>query len=159
MCYDTLMRRKISEKQLVRDISRQGELVKEIRQPKRGWIRQMRELLGMTIKALAQQCRLDPSTIVRLEQSEQKHSITLNSLEKLADGLNCDVKYILVPREPIDQYLLRRAEIAARREIAKVTHTMGLEGQQPTEEQVEAQIQDLAAELLHKRSSTLWEEE
>ena len=153
------MMRKISEKQLVREVGKLGELAKEFRIPTKGWTRLIRELLNMPTKVLASRCGLDRSTVTRLEQSEQKRTITLNSLERLADGLNCDVKYVFVPREPLDSYLMRKARDAAKKEISKVAQTMRLEDQGLSREQLEIQIQDLAEELLHKKSSLIWEDD
>ena len=148
---------KIVTKQIIRDINNQAQAAKRIRTPQKGWIKQIRELLKMSAKKLGERCGLEQSTISRLEKSERKRSITLSSLEKLADGLNCDVKYILVPREPLDQFLLRKAREAARREIAKVSHTMTLEDQGLSDKQIELQIQDLAEELLNQNSPLIWE--
>lgn len=150
---------KITEKQLVRDIEASANLIRPIRTPKKGWIKQIREILNMPTKALAKKCGLARSTVSRLEQSEQNRSITLNSLERLANGLNCDVRYMLVPREPIEQYIRKKAIEIARKEVMKVSHTMSLEDQKTSEQKLNQQIEDLADDLLNKGSRTIWDNE
>ena len=151
--------KKLTEKQLIRDIEELARLAKGIKSPQKGWVRQLREILNMPAKALAKRCGIARSTVSRLEQSEQNKSITLNSLERLANGLNCELRYIFVPRQPIDQYLKKQAVNTAKKEVLKVSHTMSLEDQKTAKNHLENQIEDLAEELLSKRSRTIWEEE
>ena len=150
--------RNTTEKQLVREFSALGRAAQGIRTPRRGWVRQIRDLLHMPARVLADRCGLDRSTVTRLEHSESKRSITLRSLERLAEGLNCEVRYMLVPREPLDDLLMRQARAVARKEIAKVAHTMSLESQEVTRDQLELQIQDLAEELVERRSPRIWDD-
>ena len=150
---------KITEKQMVRDLEASANLLKQIRTPKKGWVKQIRDILNMPTRVLAKKCGLARSTVSRLEQSEQNKSITLNSLERLAAGLNCDVRYMLVPREPINQYVRKKAIETARKEMLKVSHTMSLEDQKTSEQKLNEQIEDLADDLLNKKSRMIWENE
>ena len=150
---------KITEKQMVRDIEVFADLVRQIRIPKKGWIKQIREILNMPTKALAKKCGLARSTVSRLEQSEQNRSITLKSLERMADGLNCDVRYMLVPREPMKQFVRKKAIELARKEVLKVSHTMSLEDQKTSEIKLNQQIEDLADDLLNRRSRIIWDDD
>lgn len=48
----------------------------------------------------------------KLEQAEATQSISLNTLAKLADGLDCELHYILLPRSSLlDQVLKQSQEV------------------------------------------------
>lgn len=49
----------------------------------------------------------------KLEHAEASGTITLNTLARLARGLNCDVQYCLVPRTSLlEQVVIRAQEVS-----------------------------------------------
>ncbi|WP_315708590.1 mobile mystery protein A [Brenneria uluponensis] len=72
---------------------------KKIRFPKKGWINLIRTSLGMSTRALGERIGLSQSRVSLIEKGEVEGSLTLNTLEKVAEGLNCDVVYYFVPKE------------------------------------------------------------
>lgn len=71
----------------------------------------VRLALGMNSATLGRRLGISPQGVRRLEQSEAEGSISLNTLAKIADGLNCDVRYVLVPRiSLVDQVMARAME-------------------------------------------------
>ena len=77
-------------------------------------------------------------------------------LERAADALGCDLRYVLVPRQPLEQTVRSRATELARRDMARVQHTMALEGQATDGADVAATLDDLANDFL--RSRKLWDD-
>src|SRR5689334_7172865 len=69
--------------------------------PKGGWLKTMREAIGMTTRQLATRLKLSQGAVVALEKSEANNTISLHKLQRVADALNCDVHYCLVPRTPL----------------------------------------------------------
>ena len=59
--------------------------------PPRGWVKAIREALGMTTAQLANRLGVVQSRVIAIEQSEAKGTITLNSLEKAAQALDMGV--------------------------------------------------------------------
>ncbi|MBB3196882.1 putative DNA-binding mobile mystery protein A [Roseateles terrae] len=90
------------------------------------------------------------------EQSEADDRITLGQLRKLADGLDCELVYALVPRRPLTKVVEERARAIATEEVAGVAHTMGLEDQRPGAERLRKQVERRTEELLRGRWSDLW---
>ena len=80
--------------------------------PARGWARSIREAIGMTKAQLATRLQVSGSTINMLERSEARGAITLASLERLAEGLDCELIYALKPknRRRIEEMVHERAE-------------------------------------------------
>lgn len=71
----------------------------------------VRLTMGMNSETLGRRIGMSQQGVRRLEQSEAEGSISLNTLAKIADGLNCDVRYVLVPRiSLVDQVMARATE-------------------------------------------------
>ena len=69
-----------------------------ISRPAGGWLRPIREALGVTLTDLAKRLKVTPPAIRSFEQAEAEDRITLASLRRTADALGCDLIYALVPR-------------------------------------------------------------
>ncbi|MFM7632461.1 MAG: mobile mystery protein A [Betaproteobacteria bacterium] len=123
--------------------------------PKSGWLKAIRTTLGMTSLALARRLQLSDSAIRKLEQSEAEGAITLASLRRVAEALDCELHYALVPRKPLKLILSERAMHVARERVAAVAHHMALESQTVDEAITQSQIEELAEELLRK-PRVLW---
>ena len=68
--------------------------------PPAGWLRAIREALGMTSGVLAERLGVTASGARKLEQAEAVDAITLGTLRRVAEALDCDLQYALVPRRP-----------------------------------------------------------
>src|SRR5215217_7999866 len=66
--------------------------------PHGGWVRAIRDALGMSAADLAERMGVTQSTVARLESSERDGRIQLDTLQRAADALDCDLVYALVPR-------------------------------------------------------------
>jgi predicted DNA-binding mobile mystery protein A len=129
----------------------------EITRPARGWVRAIRETLGMTTRQLADRLGVSQPRIVQLEQSEAKGSITLDSLERAAQALGCRVVYALMPVKPLTDTIEERATLVAQEQLAAVEQTMLLEAQAvPNKTWQKEARQRLVKELL-RRPARLWD--
>ncbi|MBI5107667.1 MAG: mobile mystery protein A [Rhodocyclales bacterium] len=126
--------------------------------PPSGWIKAVREGLGMAATHLAARLGVTTSTVTRLETSEAADTISLGSLRRAADALGCELHYALVPTESLSDTLENRALTLARRQMASISHTMALEAQATSSETVEAQARTLAEDLLKGSHRALWKE-
>lgn len=97
--------------------------------PHGGWVRAIREALGMTTAELGERMGLSQSVVSRMEQSERSGHIQLDTLQRAADALECEVVYALVPRRPLDDMVTERARALAEQRLRRVGHTMALEEQ------------------------------
>src|SRR6516165_10510995 len=84
-------------------------------QPVRGWIRAIREALGMSAAQLAKRLGVRQPSIVALEQSEVKGTIELATLRRVAEALDCTLIYALVPNKPLEETIRERARLFLRR--------------------------------------------
>jgi predicted DNA-binding mobile mystery protein A len=124
--------------------------------PRGGWIRAIRTGLGMSATDLARRLRIHTSGVTRLEASEVNGAVSITSLRKAADALECDVVYALVPRRPLHNTVEDRAFSLARKSLRETGHTMALEDQGLDDAVYRALLSRLTEELMH--SSGLWKE-
>jgi predicted DNA-binding mobile mystery protein A len=114
--------------------------------PVRGWIKAIRQALGMSTAQLAQRLRIRQPSLVQLEQSEAKGTIELRTLRRVAEALDCTVVYALVPNKPLETMVRDRARAFARKRREYVEHSMLLENQKVASRNLEAQIDEIIRE-------------
>jgi len=130
-----------------------------VNRPRRGWVHSIRRALGMSAEQLARRVRLSRSTVAAMERYEADNRITLESLEKLARGMGCRLDYVIVPEndESFSELVRQRAEVVAREQLARVSHTMKLEDQGISEQKEKKQLARLVDDLLAGSWRKLWQ--
>jgi predicted DNA-binding mobile mystery protein A len=123
--------------------------------PHRGWIKAVRQALGMSTAQLARRLGVKQPSVIDLEESEARGTIQLATLRRAAEALDCTLVYALVPNQPLDSMVREQARLVARRRISAVEQTMRLEDQAARKKDVEARL-DALAEDVDPRS--LWDE-
>lgn len=130
-----------------------------VARPRRGWLHLVRTALDMSTRALAERVGLSQPRISLIEKGEIDGSLTLNTLEKVADGLGCELVYYLVPKEGKTLEQLRKDQ--AERKADWINNyseiQMRLE-EQPTEYGFQAANKDrLRDELLREWRRDFWD--
>jgi predicted DNA-binding mobile mystery protein A len=126
--------------------------------PPRGWVKAIREALGMTTAQLAKRLGVSQPRVVGIEQAEAKGAITLDSLERAAHALDCRLVYALVPRKPLDALVEERAARLAEKRLNSTRHTMALEAQAVDTGDEDEQRKRLIRKLIAQAGSELWDE-
>ena len=91
-----------------------------------GWIAAIRKSLGMSVRQLGERLGVSQQSASRLEINEVEDSITLKSLRKVAEALDCRLVYVLLPNDELGlQGLInKRAFTKAKEIVTDVDHTM-----------------------------------
>jgi len=126
--------------------------------PPRGWIKAIREALGMTTAQLGKRMGVSQPRAVAVEKGETTKSITLESLERAAQALDCRLVYSLVPRKPLDDLVVERARMHAHKRLESTGHSMKLEAQGVDKADEDEQLKILINKLLARGGSKLWED-
>ena len=126
--------------------------------PPRGWLRAIRDALGMTAAQMAVRLGVSQPRILALEQDEVRAAVTLKTLSRAAQALDCTLVYVLMPNQPLEEMVQKRANRVAAERIASVDHTMRLENQGLSGKDLQAERERLAAELLRGNLRRLWDE-
>lgn len=124
-----------------------------------GWISEIRRALAMSGTQLAKRMRRAPSGITTMEANERRGAITLSSLRRAAEALNCQLVYALVPNQALAKTVEMRARRYAEARVRIVNKTMRLENQGTGEDHLRAQVDDLVSELLRKPPRDLWNDD
>lgn len=124
--------------------------------PPSGWIKAIREALGMSAAYLGKKLGIVQSSVHRLEISEVEDSITLGSLRRVADALGCELQYALVPRKTIAQTLDQQAYKVACERMSVISHSMSLEEQATSSDTVDIQTKEMAESLRQGSRRALW---
>ena len=125
--------------------------------PRSGWVRAIREALGMSAQQLGMRVRVKRQTIENLERSEARGKITLDSLNRIASALGCRVVYALVPEKPLEEMRRERAREIAESVVKPVSHSMRLEAQSIGKREEQRQKEELAQKLLQGNPKKLWQ--
>jgi predicted DNA-binding mobile mystery protein A len=126
--------------------------------PPKGWLRAIRDALGMTTAQFARRLGVSQPRIIELEQSEVSGGVTLKTLQRAAEALGCRLVYALVPEQPLEDTVRARAELIAARQSSAVEHTMRLEDQAVTTKKAGKELRQRRIEELMLRPARLWDE-
>jgi predicted DNA-binding mobile mystery protein A len=115
--------------------------------PVRGWIKAIREALGMSSAQLAKRLGMKQPTLTAIEQSELKGTIQLTTLRRVAAAMDCTLVYALVPNKSLESIVREQARKVARRRLQSVEHSMALEQQAVSPKGFEKRLDALASEI------------
>ena len=143
--------RSLRLKQLDRALEPYRAARKELRPPK-GWIRAIRQALGISAGELARRLGTSRQLPLQMEKGEAEDRITLKSLRAAANALDCDLVYALVPRADSMQELIEsRVRSEVRERVLAIEHSMALENQAAG--RIEEAIEEETQRLTGKRTS------
>jgi predicted DNA-binding mobile mystery protein A len=131
----------------------------EMARPPRGWLRAIREALGMTSAQFASRLGVKQPRISALEKAEVTGVASLNTLREAAEALGCKLVYAIVPETSLDDLVRAQAAKRAEQELRRVHHTMRLENQALGSADLVAERQRLIDELLAGSLRRLWDEQ
>ena len=66
--------------------------------PREGWIKALRAARGISSRELAHHLHVSQSAVIQAEQHEAAGTISMLTLYKVAQALDCDLRYALVPK-------------------------------------------------------------
>jgi predicted DNA-binding mobile mystery protein A len=103
---------------------------RKIPRPTKGWIRAIRQAIGVSSGELARRLETSRQLPLQLGKGEAEDRITLRSLRAAANALDCDLVYALVPRaDSMEELIEERARSEAKRHVLEAEHSMALEDQ------------------------------
>jgi len=152
----TMENRALMRKQLDQRLQSFAAL-KDSPPPMRGWIRAIRDALGMTGQQLARRLGVQKQRIAALEKGEVEGAVTINSMRKAAEAMDCVFVYALVPRDSLQENVQRQARKYAGNIHATIQHSMLLEKQSLTADESGQGIQANTDKLVRETARDMWE--
>lgn len=125
--------------------------------PDQGWLRTIREALGMSLRQLGERAGITKGSVAQMEKREAEGAITLNSIRKLATAMEAEFHYFVLPKGGLQATVRRRAESLAKSLAKEVADSMALEDQTTSGERLRELIEHHAARLLEDEGA-LWDD-
>ncbi|KXI27266.1 DNA-binding protein [Paraglaciecola hydrolytica] len=127
--------------------------------PQEGWLRTVRTALGMSGTQLAKKLGVTKARISKVEQDEPHGSVTLKTMQTMAEAMDCKFIYAIVPKQNIENVIKERAIEKARAQVKSASTHMALEAQALNKEQLEYEIERIASQIVDKLPSDFWNDE
>lgn len=154
----TTERRKLVRQQLDAKLERFKPL-RDTKPPRKGWIRAIRDALGMTGEQLARRIGTNKQGVARIESDEIEGSVTIKTMRRLADGLDCVFVYGFIPRTSLEETVRNRAKNVVKKRMSRVSRTMELEQQGLDERERQIVLDDAIEKLMDNSPKTLWNDD
>lgn len=126
--------------------------------PQSGWIKTIREALGLSARQLGKRSGLDQSRISRLENAEKTGNLKIASLHKIANGLDMQFVYGFVPAGTLEEMVQARAKHIALKRMKRLNDTMNLEKQGLSEEEQKKALEDMIEKIVVDQPKDFWDD-
>jgi predicted DNA-binding mobile mystery protein A len=114
-----------------------------------GWIKYIRTALGLTLSELAKLTSLSTASVAQAERRECEGQVTLSTLKKMAEAMDCELVYAFVPKKDLKTMIHDKAFEKARKVLNLADLHMKLENQKVDGDENE-RIERLAKKLIEK---------
>lgn len=103
--------------------------------PARGWLRAVREGVGLTQAEVARRAAMKRQSLAQFEIAESKGAISLASLRRAAAAMDCELVYCVLPRASVASSYAELAQRAdgGSRHLEATNHSMALGGDTPAD--------------------------
>jgi predicted DNA-binding mobile mystery protein A len=133
--------------------------ITELAPPLKGWVRAIRDALGMTGKQLAKRINVNQQRVARIEQDEKLGRVKINTLRNVAEALDCTFVYGFVPKDSLEQTVKKRAAEVATKRMRRSDQTMRLEKQELSRKDKQDAFDSLVKEIVDTMPKSLWDEQ
>lgn len=127
--------------------------------PREGWLRTVRTALGMSGTQLAKKLGVTKARIFKAEHDEPHGSVTLKTMQAMAEAMDCKFVYAIVPKKNVEDVITERALEKARAQAKTASTHMALEAQSLSKEQLEFEIERIATQIMDKMPPDFWNDE
>ena len=117
-----------------------------------GWIKTVREAIGMTVSQLAARLGVTQPRITKMESNED--NLKLSTMKKAAEAMNCEFVYYFKPRTTFQNLVDEQAQKKAAEVLKTVNMNMALENQEIAEDEA---VKDFASDLINTKIKQIWD--
>ncbi|MBN1436859.1 MAG: mobile mystery protein A [Sedimentisphaerales bacterium] len=148
--------KKLAREQLDATLKRLKPL-KTLFPPGKGWIRAIRDALGMTGEQLGIRLNVNKQRISRIQQDEKLGKVKLETLRNVADAMDCVFVYGFIPRDSLEQTVRKQARLVAEKRMGKSNQMMRLEKQELGEKEKVEVVEDIVEDIVNEMPKSLWD--
>lgn len=117
-----------------------------------GWIKTVREAIGMTVSQLAARLGVTQPRITKMESNED--NLKLSTMKKAAEAMNCEFVYYFKPKTTFQNLVDEQAQKKAVEVLKTVNVNMALENQEIAEDEA---VKDFASDLINTKIKQIWD--
>ena len=117
-----------------------------------GWIKTVREAIGMTVSQLAARLGVTQPRITKMESNED--NLKLSTMKKVAEAMNCEFVYYFKPKTTFQNLVEEQAQKKAAEVLKTVNVNMALENQEIAEDEA---VKDFASDLINTKIKQIWD--
>ncbi len=126
--------------------------------PPSGWLKAIREALGISLDQLGRKLSITKQSVTEIEERERNGTITLKSLREAADALDMQLFYALIPKDgSLNDLIERKAKELAKQIVMRTSNTMKLEDQENSQQRIEKAIEERTTAIKNEMPRTLWD--
>jgi predicted DNA-binding mobile mystery protein A len=134
------------------------QVLKDTTVPSKGWIHTLRTALQMSLRQLSAKASIVPQSLKDMENREVAGTITLKTLNDVANAMDMQLVYGFVPKnKSLEQMIEKRAKQLATEIVMRTNNTMTLEDQQNSKERIEEAIAQKTNEIKSEMPKYLWD--
>ena len=126
--------------------------------PAKGWIRAIRETIGMSGTQLAKRLGTTRQRVSRIEQDAEAGKVTIRTMREVAGALDCEFVCGFVPKTSLEKTVHNRAADVIRQQQGRVNRTMMLEDQQLAVSEQRQILEERIDDLVREMPRSLWDE-
>lgn len=130
--------------------------VKALQPPVKGWLRSIREALGMSGKQLGERLDVSQPRVVQLEKDELSGALTLKTIRQAAEAMDCQFVYAVVPRTSLKDTIRQQARKVAAKRLSRTSHTMLLEDQMVSNDEQHKMLEEKVEDLIRNLPNDFW---
>ena len=132
--------------------------IEDLSIPSTGWIKAIRQSLGMSMRQLGIKMGITAQSVKEIEQRELNDAISLRVLRKFGKSLNMKLVYGFIPlNESLESIVDQRAREIAKEIIYRTSISMKLEDQENNPERISKAIREKAEEIKREMPKYLWD--
>ena len=126
--------------------------------PPIGWIRAIRNGIGMSMEQLGRKLSITKQGVMDIEKREKEGAITIKAMQEIAKAMDTQFVYGFLPNAgSLEQMIETRALEIAKTIVQRTSTTMKLEDQVNSKERIENAIKERATEIINKTPKILWD--
>jgi predicted DNA-binding mobile mystery protein A len=128
-----------------------------LKTPPEGWLRTVRNALGMSGAELAKKMGVTRARVTQAEHAELTGGITLKSMQATAEAMGCRFVYAIIPpSEHIEDIITAQARKKAMAIVGTASTHMALENQNLPDDKIAWEVERLTREIAREMPSDFW---
>ena len=128
-----------------------------LKTPPEGWLRTVRNALGMSGAELAKKMGVTRARVTQAEHAELTGGITLKSMQATAEAMGCRFVYAIIPSSAhIEDLITAQARKKAMAIVGTASTHMALENQKLPDDKIAWEVERLTREIAQEMPPDFW---